>query len=114
MGHNAESSREINNEISDYFNESQIFRIDHYLGKETVQNLILSDIGIGPVGLTTLAKLITESTAVTEVNLSINMCFDAESARALADVTSMSETLDLQDICAELPPPGVCFQNPVF
>jgi len=41
LGHNAESSREINNEISDYFNESQIFRIDHYLGKETVQNLMV-------------------------------------------------------------------------
>lgn len=41
LGHNAESSKKINNEISDYFNESQIFRIDHYLGKETVQNLMV-------------------------------------------------------------------------
>ena len=41
MGHNAESSKKINNEIADYFNESQIFRIDHYLGKETVQNLMV-------------------------------------------------------------------------
>lgn len=41
LGHNAESSKKINNEISEYFNESQIFRIDHYLGKETVQNLMV-------------------------------------------------------------------------
>jgi len=41
LGHNAESSKKINNEIADYFNESQIFRIDHYLGKETVQNLMV-------------------------------------------------------------------------
>ena len=41
LGHNAESSKKINNEIADYFNESQIFRIDHYLGKETVQNLLV-------------------------------------------------------------------------
>ena len=46
LGHNAESSREINNEIADYFNESQIFRIDHYLGKETVQNLMVLDLQI--------------------------------------------------------------------
>ena len=41
LGYNAESSKKINNEISDYFKESQIFRIDHYLGKETVQNLMV-------------------------------------------------------------------------
>ena len=41
LGYNAESSKKINNEIADYFNESQIFRIDHYLGKETVQNLMV-------------------------------------------------------------------------
>ena len=31
---------EINNEISSVFKEGQIYRIDHYLGKETVQNLM--------------------------------------------------------------------------
>lgn len=41
LGHNAESSKKINNEIADFFSESQIFRIDHYLGKETVQNLMV-------------------------------------------------------------------------
>lgn len=40
IGHDLESSREINDTVSRYFNEDRIYRIDHYLGKETVQNLI--------------------------------------------------------------------------
>ena len=39
FGHSLESSRELTREINEYFDESQLFRIDHYLGKETVQNL---------------------------------------------------------------------------
>jgi glucose-6-phosphate 1-dehydrogenase len=41
IGHDLESAREINRAILDHFAESQIFRIDHYLGKETVQNLLV-------------------------------------------------------------------------
>ena len=40
LGYNAASAEDINNEIASYFTESSIFRIDHYLGKETVQNLL--------------------------------------------------------------------------
>jgi len=40
VGYDLESSKEINEKLSKYFNESQIYRIDHYLGKETVQNLV--------------------------------------------------------------------------
>ena len=40
IGYNLESSNEINDKILKHFSESQIYRIDHYLGKETVQNLI--------------------------------------------------------------------------
>jgi glucose-6-phosphate 1-dehydrogenase len=40
IGDNLESSRQINSELAEVFCESQLFRIDHYLGKETVQNLI--------------------------------------------------------------------------
>ena len=40
IGYNLESSKIINNKLLNYFDESQIYRIDHYLGKETVQNLI--------------------------------------------------------------------------
>lgn len=40
LGHDRESSNEINDLIASAFNETQIFRIDHYLGKEPVQNLL--------------------------------------------------------------------------
>lgn len=40
LGHDLASSIEINNAIATAFNEDQIYRIDHYLGKETVQNLL--------------------------------------------------------------------------
>ncbi len=41
LGHNLASSNEINTSILKAFGERQIFRIDHYLGKETVQNLMV-------------------------------------------------------------------------
>ena len=41
IGRDLESARHINAMVGKAFNESQIFRIDHYLGKETVQNLLV-------------------------------------------------------------------------
>ena len=40
VGRDLESSRGINTAVGEFFAEERIFRIDHYLGKETVQNLI--------------------------------------------------------------------------
>jgi glucose-6-phosphate 1-dehydrogenase len=40
IGHDLESSIEINDVVASVFSESQVFRIDHYLGKETVLNLL--------------------------------------------------------------------------
>ncbi len=40
LGHDLKSSQEINDAFAEVFNEDQIFRIDHYLGKETVLNLL--------------------------------------------------------------------------
>jgi glucose-6-phosphate 1-dehydrogenase len=40
LGKDLASSRAINAEVSRVFDEGRVFRIDHYLGKETVQNLI--------------------------------------------------------------------------
>jgi len=40
VGRNLESSKLINAQVGAVFDEDRIFRIDHYLGKETVQNLI--------------------------------------------------------------------------
>lgn len=40
IGHDLASSQLINDLVGEFFEEQQIYRIDHYLGKETVQNLI--------------------------------------------------------------------------
>ena len=40
IGNDLQSSIDINESLALYFNENQIFRIDHYLGKEAVQNLL--------------------------------------------------------------------------
>lgn len=39
FGHDLESARALNNRLSKAITEDQIYRIDHYLGKETVQNI---------------------------------------------------------------------------
>ena len=41
FGTDLSSARELNTEVLRVFNESQVYRIDHYLGKETVQNLLV-------------------------------------------------------------------------
>ncbi len=40
FGHDLESSRELNRLVDEVFTAQDVFRIDHYLGKETVQNLL--------------------------------------------------------------------------
>lgn len=40
FGHDLESARALNRTLAKHFDEGQIYRIDHYLGKETVQNLM--------------------------------------------------------------------------
>ncbi len=41
FGRDLESARELNRQVTGVFDEEQVFRIDHYLGKETVQNLLV-------------------------------------------------------------------------
>ncbi len=41
FGRDLESAQQLNDLVHRFFEESQIFRIDHYLGKETVQNLLV-------------------------------------------------------------------------
>src|SRR5207253_861501 len=40
FGKNLENARKLDKKIATIFEERQIFRVDHYLGKETVQNMI--------------------------------------------------------------------------
>jgi glucose-6-phosphate 1-dehydrogenase len=41
FGHDLESGRQLNEDLREVFSERQIYRIDHYLGKETVQNIFV-------------------------------------------------------------------------
>ena len=41
FGHDLASAQKLNQELTRYAHESQVFRIDHYLGKETVQNILM-------------------------------------------------------------------------
>ncbi len=41
FGHSLESAKKLNGLLSNIFDESQVYRIDHYLGKETVQNILV-------------------------------------------------------------------------
>ncbi|BAZ70959.1 glucose-6-phosphate 1-dehydrogenase (plasmid) [Fischerella sp. NIES-4106] len=47
FGHDLDSARTLNQNISRVLKESQIYRIDHYLGKETVQNIMVFRFGNG-------------------------------------------------------------------
>jgi glucose-6-phosphate 1-dehydrogenase len=47
FGHDLESANELNREIGARIRENQTFRIDHYLGKETVQNILAFRFGNG-------------------------------------------------------------------
>ena len=45
FGASLASARELSDQIHEVFDESQVFRIDHYLGKETVQNIVVLRFG---------------------------------------------------------------------
>lgn len=47
FGHDLESARTLNKNLNTVLAESQIYRIDHYLGKETVQNILVFRFGNG-------------------------------------------------------------------
>ena len=47
FGHDLDSARKLNREVAKVFRESQVYRIDHYLGKETVRNLLVFRFGNG-------------------------------------------------------------------
>jgi glucose-6-phosphate 1-dehydrogenase len=47
FGNDLESAKELNRKVKKFLNENQIYRIDHYLGKETVQNILVFRFGNG-------------------------------------------------------------------
>jgi glucose-6-phosphate 1-dehydrogenase len=47
FGHDLASARKLTDDLHDVFDESDVYRIDHYLGKETVQNILAFRFGNG-------------------------------------------------------------------
>ncbi|KKU44895.1 MAG: Glucose-6-phosphate 1-dehydrogenase [Microgenomates group bacterium GW2011_GWA2_46_7] len=47
IGSDQDSAKQLNNLFTQYFREDQIFRLDHYLGKETLQNILTFRFGNG-------------------------------------------------------------------
>ena len=47
FGHDLDSARVLNHQVKEVFRENQVYRIDHYLGKETVQNILAFRFGNG-------------------------------------------------------------------
>src|ERR1017187_3244401 len=47
FGHDLESARELSDRLHEVFDETDVYRIDHYLGKETVQNILAFRFGNG-------------------------------------------------------------------
>lgn len=47
FGHDEASAKALNKALLQYFTEENLYRIDHYLGKETVQNLLVTRFGNG-------------------------------------------------------------------
>jgi glucose-6-phosphate 1-dehydrogenase len=45
FGHDLQSAKELNRIVAESFREEQVYRIDHYLGKETVQNILVFRFG---------------------------------------------------------------------
>src|SRR4029077_1648199 len=47
VGHDLKNARELSDRLHEVFDESEVYRIDHYLGKETVQNILAFRFGNG-------------------------------------------------------------------
>jgi glucose-6-phosphate 1-dehydrogenase len=104
LGRDLNSSREINSLVLDAFAESQVYRIDHYLGKETVQNLLALRFG------NTLMEPLWNRTWVRDVQITIAETVGVETRGEFYDGTGafrdmvQNHLLNLLCITAMEPP----------
>jgi glucose-6-phosphate 1-dehydrogenase len=104
LGRDLTSSREINSLVLDAFAESQVYRIDHYLGKETVQNLLALRFG------NTLMEPLWNRTWVRDVQITIAETVGVETRGEFYDGTGafrdmvQNHLLNLLCITAMEPP----------
>ena len=81
LGRDRESAEAINDELAEVFDESQIYRIDHYLGKETVQNLLALRFG------NTIFEPLWRSEAISDVQITIAEAIGVGTRGAFYDQT---------------------------
>ncbi len=79
IGHSLESALAINSTIGAAFSEEQVFRIDHYLGKETVQNLMALRFA------NALFEPVWRSAHIDHVQISVNETLGVENRGAYYD-----------------------------
>ena len=104
FGHDLESAKALNDEVNKVFDEDQIFRIDHYLGKETVQNILVFRFANGIFGDVWNRNYIdhVEITAAESIGIEGRGPF-YETAGALRDVVQ-NHVMELLSFVAMEPP----------
>ncbi|NYT59186.1 glucose-6-phosphate dehydrogenase [Alcaligenaceae bacterium] len=107
LGHDLESSNAINSAVGECFTENQIYRIDHYLGKESVQNLLAIRFG------NTLFEPLWRREWINDVQITIAEELGVEERGEFYDRTGalrdmlQSHLLQLLCIVAMEPPPSL-------
>ncbi|MBX2880663.1 MAG: glucose-6-phosphate dehydrogenase [Granulosicoccus sp.] len=107
LGRDQQSADEINDQLSDVFKERQIYRIDHYLGKETVQNLLALRFG------NALFEPLWRSELINDVQITIAESLGVEGRGAFYDQTGalrdmvQNHLLQLLVIIAMEPPVSI-------
>ncbi|MFL5726011.1 MAG: glucose-6-phosphate dehydrogenase, partial [Chloroflexota bacterium] len=105
FGHDRTSARALNEEIHRYFNEREIYRIDHYLGKETVRNLLVFRFGNG------IFEPIWNRRHIDHVQITVSESIGVESRGSFYEETGASRDflqnhlLQLMSLVAMEPPP---------
>ena len=107
LGRDQKTAEEINDRLSTVFEESQIFRIDHYLGKETVQNLLALRFG------NALFEPLWRNERISDVQITIAESLGVEGRGAFYDQTGalrdmvQNHLLQLLVILAMEPPVSI-------
>lgn len=107
LGRDRETAKEINDQLAEAFSETQIFRIDHYLGKETVQNLMALRFG------NSLFEPLWRNEHISDVQITIAESLGVDSRGAFYDQTGalrdmvQNHLLQLLVILAMEPPVSI-------
>src|SRR6186997_807355 len=112
FGHDLDSAKRLNREVGKVFRESQVYRIDHYLGKETVRNLLVFRFGNG------IFEPIWNRRHIDHVQITVAESIGVESRGAFYEETGASRDflqnhlLQLMSLVA-MEPPATFEANPL-